>query len=167
MTATVMSPLQRIVGELLDRERWSRGQLLAHQRRRFDELIAHAAEHSPYYHEVLGSGEPPVLSKQTLMEQWDRIVCDTRLKRAEVEAHASGPHAVEPYLGEFQVFSTSGASGLRGLFVYGARDWEAAVAHTMRAVARTGARSGERAVGIGAPAGSTSPRGSWPSAPSP
>ena len=64
----------------------------------------------------------------------------------ELVAHAA-------YLGEFQVFSTSGASGLRGLFVYGPRDWEIAIAHTMRAVARTGARPGERAVGIGAPPG--------------
>jgi phenylacetate-coenzyme A ligase PaaK-like adenylate-forming protein len=148
MTAMTMSPL-----DLLGRDRWSREELLAHQRRRFDELIAHAVEHSPYYREVLADGEPPVLSKQTLMEQWDRIVCDPRLKLAEVAAHAAGPDAADHYLGRYQVFSTSGASGLRGLFVYGPRDWEMAVAHSMRAVARTGARPGERAIGIGAPPG--------------
>jgi phenylacetate-CoA ligase len=148
MTAATTSPV-----DLLERERWSREELLAHQARRLDELYAHAAEHSPYYREVLGSGEPPVLTKQTLMEQWDRIVCDPRLRRAEVEAHAAGPHAAEPYLGEFEVFTTSGASGLRGLFVYGPYDWEMAVAHSMRAVARTGARPGERTIGIGAPPG--------------
>ena len=142
-----------LVGELLQRDDWSREELLEHQRRRRDELIAHAVEHSPYYREVLGSGDPPVLTKQTLMDQWDRIVCDPRLKRDEVAAHAAGAHAAEPYLGEFQVFSTSGASGLRGLFVYGARDWEMVVAHTMRAVARTGARPGDRTIGIGAPPG--------------
>jgi phenylacetate-coenzyme A ligase PaaK-like adenylate-forming protein len=149
MTATTTN----LVGELLQRESWSREELLIYQRRRFDELLAHAVEHSPYYREVLGAGEPPVLTMQTLMEQSDRIVCDPRLRRAEVEGHAAGPHAAEPYLGEFQVFSTSGTSGLRGLFVYGPRDWEMAVAHTMRAVARTGARPDERAIGIGAPPG--------------
>lgn len=148
MTAMTMSPF-----DLLERERWSREELLAHQRRRLDDLYAHAVERSPYYREVLADGEPPVLTKQTLMEQWDRIVCDPRLRRAEVEAHAAGPDAAEPYLGEFQVFSTSGASGLRGLFVYGQSDWEMAVAHSMRAVVRTGARPGERAIGIGAPPG--------------
>ena len=149
MTVTTMSA----VGELLERERWSREQLEAHQRRRLDDLYAHAAEHSPYYREVLAGGDPPVLTKQTLMAEWDRIVCDPRLKLADVEQHAVGAHAAEPYFGEFAVFSTSGASGLRGLFVYGARDWELAVAHGMRAVARTGARPGERAIGIGAPPG--------------
>jgi phenylacetate-coenzyme A ligase PaaK-like adenylate-forming protein len=94
-----------------------------------------------------------VLTKQTLMAEWDRIVCDPRLTRAEVEQHAAGPHAAEPYLGEFEVFSTSGASGLRGLFAYGRRDWEMAVAHTLRAVARAGARPGDRTIGIGAPPG--------------
>ena len=149
MTASTMSP----VGELLAREAWSREQLEAHQRERLRELYAHARKHSPYYREALTGGEPPVLTKQTLMDEWDRIVCDPRLTRAGVEAHAVSARAAEPYLGEFEVFSTSGASGLRGLFVYGARDWELAVAHAMRAVARSGARPGERTIGIGAPPG--------------
>jgi phenylacetate-coenzyme A ligase PaaK-like adenylate-forming protein len=149
MTATTMSA----VGEPLERERWSREQLEVHQRRRLHDLYAHAAEHSPYYREALAGGDPPVLSKQTLMDEWDRIVCDPRLKLAEVERHAVGARAAESYLGEFEVFSTSGASGLRGLFVYGVRDWEMVVAHGMRAVARTGARPGERTIGIGAPPG--------------
>jgi phenylacetate-coenzyme A ligase PaaK-like adenylate-forming protein len=149
MTASTMSP----VGELLAREAWSREQLEAHQRERLDELYAHARLHSPYYREVLAGGEPPVLTKQTLMDEWDRIVCDPRLTRAGVEEHTVSARAAEPYLGEFEVFSTSGASGLRGLFVYGARDWELAVAHAMRAVARIGARPGERTIGIGAPPG--------------
>jgi phenylacetate-coenzyme A ligase PaaK-like adenylate-forming protein len=145
MTATTMSA----VGELLARESWSRDELLAHQRRRLEALYAHAAAHSPYYREALAGGEPPVLTKQTLMDEWNRIVCDPRLTLATVQAHT----VAEPYLGEFEVFSTSGASGLRGLFVYGTHDWEAAVAHTMRAVARTGARPGEPTIGIGAPPG--------------
>jgi phenylacetate-coenzyme A ligase PaaK-like adenylate-forming protein len=149
MTATMMSA----IGELLERDRWSRDELLAHQQRRLDDLYAHAAEHSPYYRDALAGGDPPVLTKQTLMDEWDRIVCDPRLKRAEVEAHAASARAAEPYLGEFEVFSTSGASGLRGLFVYGARDWETVVAHAMRVVARTGARPGARTIGIGAPPG--------------
>ena len=149
MTATTMNP----VSELLARESCSREQLEAYQRERLDELYAHARKHSPYYREALAGGEPPVLTKQTLMDEWDRIVCDPRLKLSEVEAHAVGADAAEPFSGEFQVFSTSGSSGLRGLFVYSARDWEAAVTHTMRAVARTGARPGERTIGIGAPPG--------------
>jgi phenylacetate-coenzyme A ligase PaaK-like adenylate-forming protein len=97
--------------------------------------------------------ELPTLSKAQLMDEWDRIVCDPRLRRADVAEHAAGPHAGEPYLGEHEVFSTSGASGLRGLFVYDVRDWDAALAHSFRTLARTGARPGERTIGIGAPPG--------------
>jgi phenylacetate-CoA ligase len=93
------------------------------------------------------------LSKAQLMDEWDGIVCDPRLRRSDIAAHAAGPHADEPYLGEYEVFSTSGASGLRGLFVYDAHDWATALAHNMRALARTGARPGERTIGIGAPPG--------------
>jgi phenylacetate-CoA ligase len=102
---------------------------------------------------VLGSGDPPVLTKQTLMDEWDRIACDPRLRRAEVEAHAVGRDAAEPLHGEFQVFSTSGASGLRGVFAYGARDWTTWIAASLRGLARTGAGPADRIVGIGAPGG--------------
>ena len=152
--------LRMLVGELLQRDGWSREQLVAYQRERLGELLAHAVSVSPYYREALGADPVatpferlPTLSKPVLMEQWDRIACDPRVRLAGVEAHAAGAQAGEPYLGEHQVFSTSGASGLRGLFVYGARDWAALLAHTMRALARNGTRPGERAVGIGAPPG--------------
>ena len=152
--------LRMLVGELLQRDGWSREQLVAYQRERLGELLAHAVSASPYYREALGADPAatpferlPTLSKPVLMEQWDRIACDPRVRLAGVEAHAAGAQAGDPYLGEYQVFSTSGASGLRGLFVYGARDWAALLAHTMRAVARNGTRPGERAVGIGAPPG--------------
>ena len=150
MTATTTSQADRLrmlAGELLQRERWSRDQLVAYQQRAAARAARPRGERSPYYREALGDDPPavpleqlPTLSKPTLMEQWDRIVCDPRLRRADVEAHAASPHADEPYLGEYQVFSTSGASGLRGLFVYGAARLGGLLAHTMRALARTGAR---------------------------
>ena len=159
MTVTTTSPvdrLRRLAGELLEREQWSRDRLLAYQRERLHELVTHAMNLSPYYRDVLDTGDlasQPTLSKQTLMEQWDRIVCDPRLRRDDVAAHAASPQADTLYLGEYEVFSTSGASGLRGLFVFDRRDWATALAHNMRALARTGARPGERTIGIGAPPG--------------
>jgi phenylacetate-CoA ligase len=163
MTATTMSQADRLrmlAGEMLQRERWSRERLVTHQQERLRELLAHAVSASPYYREALGEDPAatpferlPTLSKPLLMEQWDRIACDPRVRRAGVDAHAASLHAGEPHLGEYQVFSTSGASGLRGLFVYNPRDWAVALAHNMRALARTGVRPGERTVGIGAPPG--------------
>jgi phenylacetate-CoA ligase len=160
MTATTAGPadrMQAFVAAQLARNAWSREQLIAHQRERLGALIAHARERSPYYREVLDPhadlAELPTLSKATVMEHWDRIVCEPRLRRDEVVAHTAGEHADEPYLGEYQVFTTSGASGLRGLFVYSAAEWTGAMAVTLRAMAMAGARPGERTIGIGAPPG--------------
>ena len=81
MTATTTSradKLRALAGELLERERSSRDRLLSYQQERLRELLAHAAEHSPYYRETLGPGglgDQPTLSKRTLVERWDRIVC--------------------------------------------------------------------------------------------
>ncbi|HET8757180.1 MAG TPA: hypothetical protein VFM58_14270 [Solirubrobacteraceae bacterium] len=162
-TATTANPaetLPALAMEQLARDAWSRDRLLAYQAGRLTQLLADAVVHSPYYLEALGpdaAGRPlgalPTLSKATLMDQWDRIVCDRRLKRDEVAAHAAGEHAAAPYLGEYRVFSTSGASGLRGLLVYSEAEWTAAMAVTMRAMIAAGARPGERTVGIGAPPG--------------
>jgi phenylacetate-coenzyme A ligase PaaK-like adenylate-forming protein len=92
------------------------------------------------------------------MEEWDRIVCDGRLHLAAVQEHVAGPTATEPYLGEFHVFSTSGASGLRGLFVYDLRDWETSAAAALRAAARGGATPDTRIATVGAPDGVHSSR---------
>jgi phenylacetate-coenzyme A ligase PaaK-like adenylate-forming protein len=141
---------------MLARERWPREHLIAHQRARLRELLAYAAECSPYYAEALGPAAAerplstlPVLPKRTLMEQWDRIVCDRRLTRAAVEAHAAGPARGDPYLNEFHVFTSSGSSGVRGLIVFSCPDWELAAAHILRCVARAGVRAGARTIAIG------------------
>jgi phenylacetate-CoA ligase len=101
--AAAMEPLRERVAGLLAREHWSRAQLLAHQRGRLRSLIEHTRAQSPYYAETLPPGAAdgpltrlPTLSKDTLVEQWDRIVCDRRLTRAAVEAHAAGPAAGDP-----------------------------------------------------------------------
>jgi phenylacetate-coenzyme A ligase PaaK-like adenylate-forming protein len=160
MTAMTLSPAERLralAAEQLERDGWTREQLLAYQERRVRALLRHAAACSPYYRRTLRPERPlaeqPVLPKATLMEQWDRIVCDDRLTLAAATAHAGGPHAAEPLQGEFQIFSTSGASGLRGVIAYSARDWAVAMASALRGLARTGARPDMRIVGIGAPGG--------------
>jgi phenylacetate-coenzyme A ligase PaaK-like adenylate-forming protein len=73
MTATMSRAdrLRALAAEQLQRDGWSRDELLAHQRRRLDDLLAHAAASSPYYRAVLGRPDPagaqleqlPVLTK--------------------------------------------------------------------------------------------------------
>jgi phenylacetate-CoA ligase len=92
--ASSLQRLQALAGELAARDAWPRERLLAHQREALRAVLDHATAASPYYREALGpdaSSRPlsdlPTLPKQTLVEQWDRIVCDQALRLADVEAH--------------------------------------------------------------------------------
>ena len=152
--------LRALAGEQLARDRWSRHRLLAHQGERLRALIAHAVAASPYYREVLGpdaaSGdvplqELPTLPKATLMDNFDRIVTDPRLRRAELEAHLAGPAADQPYLGRYRLFTTAGTTGLRGLFLEDADEFAVWIGTCLRGLACWGIGPATRLAGIGSP----------------
>ena len=81
-----------LTDRLLAHEQFSRDELLAYQRERLRSVLAHAISASPYYREALGDdpdvplGDLPVLSKATLMEQFDRIVTTPELRLEAVDA---------------------------------------------------------------------------------
>ncbi|RFU23302.1 AMP-binding protein [Geodermatophilus marinus] len=140
------------------RDGWTRDRVLALQRRRLRTLLAHASRRSPYYREVLGPdaadrplAELPVLTKTTLMEQFDRVVCDPRLRRADLEAHLAGEDPGRSFLGAYRVATTSGTTGRRALVVLTEREAATWRAVTERAGRRAGMRPGQRVAAIGSP----------------
>jgi hypothetical protein len=123
-------------------------------------LVAHAVAASPYYREVLGpdaaSGdvslqELPTLSKTTMMDNFDRVVTDRRLRRADLEAHLSTPAADRPYLGRYKLFTTAGTTGVRGLFVEGLDEFAVWIGTCLRGLASWGLGPSTRLAGIGSP----------------
>jgi phenylacetate-CoA ligase len=127
-----------LAGELMSRTRWTSERLAAHQREQLNGLVRHAVTHSPYYRAVLGpaSGavslrELPTLTKTTLMEHFNEIVIDTRLRRDAIEAHLDGTRAGELVAGH-RVFATSGSTGRRGVFVYSQAEFTVWVAAQLR-----------------------------------
>ena len=157
---TVTASPATATDELLAHDRWSREQLLAYQRDRVREVIGHAVSSSPYYREALGRdvlagdvrlAELPALSKQTLMEQFDRVVADPRLRLAALEAHATGGDPGALFAREFHVFSTSGTTGRRGIFPQSSAELRCWLAASWRVRHRHGLDEGTRLVGIGAP----------------
>lgn len=124
-----------------ERERWPRERLDAYRRDRIDAIVRHAVAHSPFHRERFAGlvGERPVdlrdlppLDKATLMEHYDDVVTDRRLRRDELLAHAEGAGGDELYLGRYRVMATSGSSGRKGLFVYDRPDWSAVMAGFLR-----------------------------------
>ena len=118
------------------------------QRRRLAALVEHARRHSPYYREVLPPGSEldtlPTLDKTTLMERFDDIVCDPRLRRDVLLEHLAGPGGHAPYLGEYRVMRTSGASGRKGVFVYDEAGWAGYVGQFLGVTALMGMPLWER-----------------------
>ncbi len=115
---------------------WSREQVLEEQTRRLRKIVAHAQQVSPFYADRLGDLEAatlqlsdlskiPPLTKDDVMTNWDRVVTDSRLRLADVNAHLkrvlSGEEPNAYYLDEYYAAATGGSSGKRGLFLW---DWE-------------------------------------------
>jgi phenylacetate-coenzyme A ligase PaaK-like adenylate-forming protein len=145
---------------LLTHDAWSRDQLLTYQRARLRKILEHAVSSSPYYREVLGRDaldpdvrveDLPTLPKATLMERFDDVVADRRLRLAELEAHAAGPDPGALFGREFHVFMTSGTTGRRGVFPQTRAEFAQWVAACWRVFSRFGMRPGLRAAGVAAP----------------
>jgi phenylacetate-coenzyme A ligase PaaK-like adenylate-forming protein len=144
--------------ELLAHDRWSREELLSYQGEQLRSLLRHAVDRSPYYRETLGQDAPerpleslPVLTKPTLMREFDRVVTDTRLRKKEIEGFLEQADAGARYLGEYHVFSTSGSTGIPGIFVFSHRELAFWAAQALASLARVGVTPETRLVAIGAP----------------
>jgi phenylacetate-coenzyme A ligase PaaK-like adenylate-forming protein len=127
---TVVAQALRHARALAERERWPVERREALQRERLTELVRHAAQHSPYYREALagydpgvGLGSLPALNKATMMERFDDIVTDRRLRRDVLLEHVERLRGDELYLDRYRAMTTSGSSGRKGLFVYDEAGW--------------------------------------------
>lgn len=123
------------------RERWDAVALLAWQMDRFRDLARFAKEHSPFYHKLYsgidlsGPFSPdmlPVVDKTAVMDHFDEVVTDPRLRLGEIQAFLGEVDRRGCFAGEFRILSTAGTSGRRGLFALGREEWIAVIASMLR-----------------------------------
>ena len=85
----------RLARAQMSREQGPRAELARHQQQRLEVVVRHAATHSPFYRRqfaeagALGDGPVqlarlPVLDKSLLIQHFDELVCDPRLRRDEL-----------------------------------------------------------------------------------
>jgi phenylacetate-coenzyme A ligase PaaK-like adenylate-forming protein len=118
-----------------ERMRWSRDRLEAWQRERVAEIVRHASERSPFYRERLGGPlrgavdlpTLPILTKDEMMDRFDEVVTDPRLRLEALLGHIEALHGDELYLGEHRVMTSSGSSGRKAVYVYDRAAWRAIV----------------------------------------
>ncbi len=120
--------------------RWTREQLHAHQQRALLALRRRVLEDSPFYREFHRGLENapleslPVLTKALLMERFDDLVTDRRVRLADAEAFLKGGGSGR-YLDRYVVLATSGSTGRRGVFLFDEPEWIRAIASITRPIA--------------------------------
>lgn len=96
------------------------------QHARLAEMVAYARANSPYYRRLYENlpddvDDPtrlPITDKQTLMNNFDDWVTDPAVTREKVEAFVANPDLVgQRFEDKYVVATTSGTSGVRGLFL--------------------------------------------------
>ncbi|MFI7444688.1 hypothetical protein [Nonomuraea indica] len=120
------------------------------QRARLAGIVAHARARSPYFRELYQHlpdevDDPallPVTDKKTLMAHFDDWVTDPDVTLAKAQAFVADPAVVgEPFQGRYLVATTSGTSGLRGIFLQD--EPSLAVGNAVGRRARAGLRIGD------------------------
>jgi len=133
---------------LRGRERWRKQKLAAWQRRQEARLREFAVSRSPFYrqfHQGLGRaplGGLPVLTKATLMDNFDRVSTDPALRLADLQAYLERADAGPKFRGAYWVSATSGSSGRKAIIPSSVAEWAAVIASYGRASEWTGVRAG-------------------------
>jgi phenylacetate-CoA ligase len=118
----------------IERIGWSADRLAAERTRRLQAMLRLATERSAWHRERLADVDPacvsehdirelPVMTKDDVMSQFDRIVTDPRVTLTAVESHlASLTDGPRHLLDRYEAIASGGSTGVRGVFVY---DWDA------------------------------------------
>jgi putative adenylate-forming enzyme len=126
---------------------WTRTQLTEQHARRLASLRQFVHERSPFYQRFHRGLERaplealPVLTKATMMEQFDDLVTDRAVRLADVEAFLRGDRTDELFRSRYVALATSGSTGRRGVFLFDSEEWLTAVAMITRPMAWAGLRA--------------------------
>jgi phenylacetate-CoA ligase len=125
--------------QLRSHERWSVSELRSHQGAELAVLRRFAASRSPFYRtfhrglERAPLNELPPLSKATLMDNFDRVSSQTRVRLAPVQSYLDSLTDNRPFMGRYWVSATSGSSGRRSVIASSAGEWARIIASYGRA----------------------------------
>lgn len=139
MNIRIVAKLFARLEQLRRHERWTRAQLLAFQAQELSALRTHAYAHSPFYrsfHKGLASAplsELPVLTKATLMNNFDQLVTNRSVALADIKSALAQFDANHLYLDRYWVNVTSGSTGAPGVFLFDEDEWVAVLASFARA----------------------------------
>ncbi|MCH5205248.1 MAG: phenylacetate--CoA ligase family protein [Oscillospiraceae bacterium] len=117
------------------------------QQKRLREMLIYAYDHSPYYRKAFNaaginrlniSDAPiesfPTMDKQTLLENFDRIVTIRNLTQEKLRSFDSSENVDQKTLGgKFHLIHSSGSTGKPGYFLYDNNAWDTMLIGIIRA----------------------------------
>jgi phenylacetate-coenzyme A ligase PaaK-like adenylate-forming protein len=109
---------------------WSRDQIERYREHRLRALLSYARQRSPFYARRLRALDlpsasvadlpsVPMMTKADAQDNWDDIVTDRRLTRERAERILLQQEWYSYTPDGYQVFSSGGSSGVRGVYVWG------------------------------------------------
>jgi len=128
--------------------RWTRAELEDHQQERLATLRLFALQRSPFYRrfhrgfEDRPLSELPILTKATMMENFDDLVTDRSIRLADAEAFLAQNQGPDLFRNRYVVLSTSGSTGRRGVFLFSTAEWITALAGITRPMSWAGLSGG-------------------------
>jgi phenylacetate-coenzyme A ligase PaaK-like adenylate-forming protein len=134
--------------QLRRRDRWSRPQLLSYQEQALARLRAYAYDKSPFYQDFHAGltdaplSALPVLTKQHLMDNFDRLVTRPEVHLADVERYLAQLRGNELFNNRYFVSVTAGTTGRRGIFLWDFAEWVQVVSSYNRAFDWAGSTAG-------------------------
>src|ERR671913_544161 len=130
MSTQIILKVLALRHRLRQRDRWTRRQLEEHQRRALHRMREYTYARSLFYRRFHKGfpdrplGDLPILTKEMVMEHFDKLVTDPTVRLEDVEAHLATLRGGDELLGgRYRVASTSGSTGRRGLFLWDPGEW--------------------------------------------
>ena len=151
---TVKLSFLRILRLLLRRnilrqhDRWSREKIELYQQHALEALRKHAYRNSAFYKKFHATffdkplHELPILTKKELMANWNDIVIDPGLEINEIRNFIKESEKPRLYKGQYYISTTSGTTGLKGVFAFSKDEWLWGLASHGRATEWAGANIG-------------------------
>lgn len=139
MDLQLMLKIMKTLGQMRRHESWSRPHLEAYQAGQLRRLRDYAYTHSPFYqrfHQGLSDRplhELPVLTKATVMQNFDELVTDRAIRLDDVRAHMAADREGKRFLNRYWVTATSGSTGNPGIFLFNRDEWATVIATLGRA----------------------------------
>lgn len=131
---------------------WPEARMRAFQLARLRSMLAYAKQHSGFHRQRLAGVEParltwddlgalPTMTKADLMAHYDDVLTTPNLTLARANDHIQGTEAGRFLARRYQVVTSAGSSGRRGVFIYDWGAWRTLQAANIRMAIRDALRT--------------------------